>query len=171
MTSPRVTLDSVVLGELSRSNLDMTPERERAVQVLVEAFGPPRHWQAFPTVQLGVIGQGVGPGLMLLTCREIGTYDVNEMTRLVIAAHRHQVRVSVRPWDPWLDEHEPWMPRLAMYLRRHFRDEFGMRRVEFSELFGRGVLAIMCQPYPEGSLMGRRHPDLGDLEAIVGEQL
>ena len=43
-------------------------------------------------------------GMSVITHGELSTYDFDRLTALVIAAHRHHVRVSVAPWLPHLDE-------------------------------------------------------------------
>ncbi len=155
------------IRELDALTIEMTPARRRCADVLMDTFGPPRHWYAWPNLALAAHDHMTGPGFELLTMHSMATFDGAELTRLVVAAHRHNVRVDLSAWSPHTDELEPWMPKLAMHQRRYLRAECGTRRVEFDRLFPSGIIKLLLMPYPEGSLWDANHPGLDDLAKQV----
>lgn len=81
--------------------IEFTPSQARCVDVLA-SLGP--------LYNLVVPGRCLADavrlhhrGFSILISSDLSTFDDDSLTRLVVAAHRHTVRVGVAPWRPHLD--------------------------------------------------------------------
>jgi len=96
---------------------------------------------------------------------DLSTYDNSGLTRLVIAAHQHLVRVTISPWHPHLDE-----------TRARARAEHLTREYEFIEpiewdaaMVGVGVMEIALDARDATPNWHDRHPDILDLFDVIGK--
>lgn len=98
-------------------------------------------------------------GVSVITSEELATYDAAALTRLVVAAHRDQVRVAVKTWAPHLD-----MARAAIVVQ-WYRDQYEIETT-VDEL---RALEITLHPRTANGGPSERHPSLGDLaDEIAG---
>ena len=106
-------------------------------------------------------------GLSILHQGELGTYDSADLTRLVLAAHRHRVRVTVRAWRPWgcPEDEEARLTAIAEYLKAEVGVDLDPECEEDVEQMAAGVMEITLTARGLSKNYWEHHPSLEDLVA------
>lgn len=97
-------------------------------------------------------------GLSVLLMGELATFDFAELTRLVIRAHAHCVRVSIGPWLFQRDE------RRARAIARRVSGDYDYEIEHDDPGVGVGVMQVMLTSRnPNSTVTYDRHPAPADL--------
>jgi len=97
-----------------------------------------------------------GGAVSVLLHGELATYDGGALTRLVLAAHEHAVRVAISPWASHLDETR------AKAIAAEVWEEHGIE-IDWEAI--PGVLVVLLSPREPGvtDQCWDGHPTLSDL--------
>jgi hypothetical protein len=141
-----------------------TDDHKRCLDVLAAALGQVYNWPT-PT---GLTAPSVniqGQVVSVLVNNEIATFDGDTMTRLVLAAHKHHVRVAVSGWRPrWDDEFDRSVVDLMRASVEYEPQPDPWVSCEDFPPEVYGVMEIMVTPRtpPPGRLFAR-HPGIPEL--------
>jgi len=95
-------------------------------------------------------------GISCITSTELSTYDFDGLTRLVTAAHRNFVRVSIGPWYPHHDEERA--KAVAGYLTQLWERD---QPVEWDDPeVSSGLIEITLHPRQKDGGPYERHPGM-----------
>lgn len=106
-------------------------------------------------------------GMDVLLFDQLATYDRPELTRLVVAAHEHCVRVAISPWRFHTDE------RRARLVHEWAWCEAGEEVPEFDPEVPPPVSALVLSltaRVPGAESWHDRHPSASDLIALVSDR-
>jgi hypothetical protein len=105
-------------------------------------------------------------GLSVLIHSNLATYDGDHLTRLVIAAHQHRVRVQISPWLPWIDVER------AQAVRAHILTELveDFDLVNTNEVGFPSVLEVGLWARSSTGHMFERHPGITDLVGLLADR-
>jgi hypothetical protein len=135
----------------------LTDDESRCVEVLASIA---RLYNLHTPLSITESIEFSGGGLSVLVSSELATYDDSALTRLVLAAHEHAVRVAIAPWLPHLDEER------ASIIAADFFAEHGWV-LDHDHIHG--IMEIRLSPRSPGvtDQCWDGHPTLADLASIV----
>lgn len=99
-------------------------------------------------------------GFRVLLSTSLSTYDTDQLTRLVVAAHRDRVRVEVRVWAPHFDE--TWAVAVAADWAELNDVDIDVDEL-VDETFPVSALEIMFTARTADGDLYHRHPGLDEL--------
>lgn len=147
--------------------VSFTDDHRRCVTVLEAGLGR-LHNLAVPGGDLADAVEVHRNGLSVLVESSMSTFDTDELTRLVVAAHQHRCRVELRPWHPWADERRA--RRVAAAVLSQLTDNGFGDMTEPDELFGTlAAIDILITAREADGDLYTAHPGLDRLAAFAGE--
>ena len=133
---------------------DITDDHRRCLDVL-GAITTPSGLYNLHTPCSTIDAFDLWPGGMSVLLRdELATFDFAELTRLVIRAHAHCVRVSIGPWLFHQDEQR------AKAIAHQLSGDYGCKTEHDDPAVGVGVIQVMLTARdPSSTSTYDRHPD------------
>jgi len=147
---------------------ELSEGHRRCLRILAATITHPSGLYNLPTAGALVDSISLWPGgaVAVLLRGELATFDNDQLTRLVLAAHQDLVRVAVRPWLSHQDEGR------AQLIARHLCSEYGEddRYIAWDDpTVGHGVMEVTLHPRQASGRRHERHPGLTDL-AVLAEK-
>lgn len=109
--------------------------------------------------------------ISMLSTGEMSTCDGEQLTRLVLAAHRHQVRVAVRAWTPACETPNAADRRRLIAIAEYFEAEHGLDLTVDDpsdvSIMSAGVIELHLTARGADQDILSHHPTLEDLAASI----
>lgn len=143
----------------------LTDDQRRCFEVLAQCCSAPGAIYNLPTAAgfLDSVDLWPNGAVSAIVHGELATFDFDALTRLVVAAHRHCVRVAVKAWRVHDGE-----DRRAKAIADYLRAEYGYDYEPDDPAISAGVMEITLHPRQHDGEHGYdRHRSMADLSELL----